>query len=330
MVAGTSPSSTGYSRSVGPVDIRIPNNAHPSRHSEVPNTMTSYGAVSTELSRTETTYFSALDDNDLARSPMSFRPRSFRETIGSLAESYSRTSVLYIAENLAVPASMSDRIYSHHGTSTSEPIADEECRPLALHRQEEDDSKPTEMQQTNLDLFLSGLDRTLSQRTAPPTTRSSNHLGFVPLSRHATIASVISQQLGLPDENEHSIELTMTSQKSSFTQSVFNAINVLIGVGILAFPLAFRYAGWLIGSFVFFFCALTTNYTAKLLVRCLDAAPGAMTYGDIGMVGFGERGRALIGTIFIVEVMTMSYVRTYAYAKRITDGKLKRKQSLDF
>ncbi|KAI9319192.1 transmembrane amino acid transporter protein-domain-containing protein [Dichotomocladium elegans] len=94
--------------------------------------------------------------------------------------------------------------------------------------------------------------------------------------------------------------------KSTFAQTVFNAMNVLIGVGILAFPLAFRYAGWLIGSLIFAFCAIGTNYTAKLLARCLDAVHGASTYGDIGLGAFGERGKAFIGSVFYVELATMA------------------------
>ncbi|KAI9322401.1 transmembrane amino acid transporter protein-domain-containing protein [Dichotomocladium elegans] len=132
--------------------------------------------------------------------------------------------------------------------------------------------------------------------------------GFVPLSRHATVASVISQQLKGPDDGDAQVNdhVVFVPIKSTFVQSVFNAMNVLIGVGILAFPLAFRYAGWLLGSLIFVFCAVGTNYTAKLLARSLDASPGALTYGDMGMAAFGERGRTFIGGVFFVEIATMA------------------------
>lgn len=32
----------------------------------------------------------------------------------------------------------------------------------------------------------------------------------------------------------------MAAEKSSFTQSIFNSINILIGIGILALPLGFK------------------------------------------------------------------------------------------
>ncbi|KAI9497956.1 transmembrane amino acid transporter protein-domain-containing protein [Zychaea mexicana] len=103
-------------------------------------------------------------------------------------------------------------------------------------------------------------------------------------------------------------------------------MNVLIGVGILAFPLAFRYAGWLIGSAIFIFCAIGTNYTAKMLARSLDAAPGASTYGDMGNAAFGERGRAFIGGLFYVELATMGV----AMVTLLGDGLQALYPSLDF
>ena len=132
------------------------------------------------------------------------------------------------------------------------------------------------------------LDRTFSQRTAA----SLRH--FPPLSRPTTVASLISHLQDLP-----------SAPRSTFVQSVFNAVNVLIGVGILSLPLAFRCAGWIWGTTIFLFCAFLTNYTAKLLARCLDAYAGATTYGDMGAAAFGERGRAFIGGVFIFELITI-------------------------
>ncbi|KAI8336936.1 transmembrane amino acid transporter protein-domain-containing protein [Chlamydoabsidia padenii] len=119
--------------------------------------------------------------------------------------------------------------------------------------------------------------------------------GILPnLSRHTTVASLFSERLQL------SIPL-----RSSFLQSVFNAVNVLIGVGILALPLAFRLAGWFFGFVILIFCCLATNYTAKILVKCLDTQPEAGSYGDIGAIAFGHRGRVFIGGVFIVELVTV-------------------------
>lgn len=120
--------------------------------------------------------------------------------------------------------------------------------------------------------------------------------------------------------------------KSNFLQSVFNAVNVLVGVGILALPLSFRLAGWLYGSLIFLFCCMATNYTAKVIVKCLshtssssteatteggedqqqqheeqqhDSHGGGGTYGDMGQIAFGDKGRTLISTIFVIELITI-------------------------
>lgn len=135
--------------------------------------------------------------------------------------------------------------------------------------------------------YFDAIDRTLSQRTATTTTAYQD---FPDLSRHTTLASVLQ-----PDVSE---------KRSSFIQSVFNAVNVLVGIGILAMPLAMRCSGWLAGSLIFLFCALGTNYTAKIIARCLDA-DGASTYGDMGAAAFNEGGRAFVSTVFIVELMTI-------------------------
>lgn len=147
--------------------------------------------------------------------------------------------------------------------------------------------------------------KTFSQRT----TDHVNYLSFEPLSRHTTVSSIISQQL-LPQgttNNKH--ESYPESTKSSFLQSAFNAVNVLVGVGILALPLSLRLAGWLYGSLIFLFCCLATNYTAKVIVKCLNTrSDHTGTYGDMGEIAFGARGRKLISIIFIVELITIGYL----------------------
>lgn len=70
--------------------------------------------------------------------------------------------------------------------------------------------------------------------------------------------------------------------KSTVPQTVFNAINTLIGMGILSLPLAFRLAGWIPGLILMTVCPLCTAYTAILLGKILDGNPSLMTYSDIG------------------------------------------------
>lgn len=51
--------------------------------------------------------------------------------------------------------------------------------------------------------------------------------------------------------------------QSTLPQTVFNSVNVLIGVGLLSMPLGLKYSGWIIGMVFLLFSAWVTNYTAK-------------------------------------------------------------------
>lgn len=42
------------------------------------------------------------------------------------------------------------------------------------------------------------------------------------------------------DDYRYEPHPTIVTKKSSFTQSIFNSINILIGIGILALPLGFK------------------------------------------------------------------------------------------
>ncbi|KAI7872399.1 transmembrane amino acid transporter protein-domain-containing protein [Spinellus fusiger] len=176
------------------------------------------------------------------------------ERIGSFVGSYSRTSMMYLAENLAVPSS----------TTTLED--------------EEDRLSIASGQISRASLMFTHLDKVLTSHS---------------------IASV-AEEYQIDPHGSYSL------QKSSFTQSIFNSINILMGIGILALPLGFKCAGWVVGISVFVFCCVLTNYTAKLLAKCLDADLDSRTYGDMGAAAFGIRGRVGVTLLFITELITSS------------------------
>ncbi|TYZ58072.1 hypothetical protein PybrP1_010724 [[Pythium] brassicae (nom. inval.)] len=92
--------------------------------------------------------------------------------------------------------------------------------------------------------------------------------------------------------------------KMNYKEAVFNAINVLLGVGVLSSPFALRSSGMLVGVPLFFFFTFVTNHTGKLLGYCLDYQEGMQTYPDIGEAAFGTRGRLVISVIFFSELFT--------------------------
>ena len=63
---------------------------------------------------------------------------------------------------------------------------------------------------------------------------------------------------------------------------MFNSINILVGIGLLSLPLAFKYSGWVLGGIIMVLCGVVTLYTARILARCMEVDPTLITYADIG------------------------------------------------
>ncbi|CCF60187.1 hypothetical protein KAFR_0J01200 [Kazachstania africana CBS 2517] len=99
--------------------------------------------------------------------------------------------------------------------------------------------------------------------------------------------------------------VTLLAGQSTAPQTIFNSINVLIGIGLLALPLGLNYAGWVLGILLLFIFASATFCTAELLSRCLDTDPTLMSYADLGYAAFGTKGRALISTLFTVDLLAI-------------------------
>jgi vesicular inhibitory amino acid transporter len=91
--------------------------------------------------------------------------------------------------------------------------------------------------------------------------------------------------------------------QSTLPQTVFNSVNVLVGVGLLSLPLGFRYSGWIVGSLFFIFSVVTTQYTAKLLAKCLDVDSTLITFADLAYVSFGHSARIATSIVFSLELI---------------------------
>ncbi|KAL4883105.1 transmembrane amino acid transporter protein-domain-containing protein [Aspergillus karnatakaensis] len=91
--------------------------------------------------------------------------------------------------------------------------------------------------------------------------------------------------------------------QSTVPQTVFNSVNVLIGVGLLSLPLAMKHAGWLLGLLFLVFAAIATAYTARILAKCLDVDRSLVTYADLAYISFGQRARLIISFLFCLELL---------------------------
>jgi hypothetical protein len=107
----------------------------------------------------------------------------------------------------------------------------------------------------------------------------------------------------------------------TFEQAMLNAVNILLGVGLLSIPFAMSEGGWaalatlaLLGG--------VTNYTGKVLGECqarlclVSARPapgeggrpgalvrGLQSYEDIGEAAFGAWGRKVVTWVLYTELV---------------------------
>nr|POE61860.1 vacuolar amino acid transporter 1 [Quercus suber] len=91
--------------------------------------------------------------------------------------------------------------------------------------------------------------------------------------------------------------------QSTLPQTIFNSVNVLIGVGLLALPLAMKLAGWVPGLIFFAFAGISTSYTAKLLAKCADVDTSLITFADLAFVSFGPWARVTTSILFSLELI---------------------------
>lgn len=91
--------------------------------------------------------------------------------------------------------------------------------------------------------------------------------------------------------------------QSTVPQTIFNSVNVLIGVGLLSLPLGMKYAGWIPGLSFLCFSAAVTAYTARVLARCMDVDHHLVTYGDLAYISFGHQARVVTSLLFCLELL---------------------------
>ncbi|CDH53169.1 amino acid transporter transmembrane [Lichtheimia corymbifera JMRC:FSU:9682] len=241
------------------------------------------------------------DDPDQVASSSSPRvvptSRSFSEHIEGLVGSYTRTSLAYMTENLPIPSS-----------AQPSPAADKLALPDEEQANYYQGDQSSLLSNQHLYAFPDDHRRPSYSTHLGPTPASGGDDRSSLLSFHDSTYSFIEPTYTNTSKDMDSTTIADHHQpvaKSSFWQAVFNSTNILMGVGILALPLGFKLAGWVIGTLVFIFCFVVTNYTAKILAKCLDGNPGAQTYGDVGYAAFGTRGRMSVSAIFVTELVAV-------------------------
>ncbi|KAG8983423.1 hypothetical protein FRB90_006047, partial [Tulasnella sp. 427] len=96
--------------------------------------------------------------------------------------------------------------------------------------------------------------------------------------------------------------------RSTYGQTLFNSIAILLGIGMLSCPLAFACAGWLGGTVLVVFYGFLTCYTAKALAKIILSDGRLRTYADIGQAAFGPRSNMFTSFLFCLELFAVSVI----------------------
>ncbi|KAE8306650.1 transmembrane amino acid transporter protein-domain-containing protein [Aspergillus transmontanensis] len=160
-------------------------------------------------------------------------------------------------------------------------------------------------------VFGSSLDRstgtsygTISSRVSEATRRHAVQLHREQQARLDAPASEDTESLLVKQvHHEDGTRESIVVGQSTVPQTIFNSVNVLIGIGLLSLPLAMKQAGWLLGLTFLTFAAVVTSYTAKILARCLDVDRSLVTYADLAYISFGNHARLVTSLLFCLELI---------------------------
>ena len=89
-------------------------------------------------------------------------------------------------------------------------------------------------------------------------------------------------------------EATATS-----SQSVFNLINAVLGVGVLGFPYAFKTSGLLLATCLVLFIGMATLFSVRLLLLSSQMT-GKKSYEELARLLYGKPGELCIHFCIIV------------------------------
>lgn len=110
---------------------------------------------------------------------------------------------------------------------------------------------------------------------------------------------------------------TLKETKSTFNQATINGLNILAGLGIISLPFAFKQSGWLIGIIVLVYFTLLTNYTGKLIGKCMDTNKHIKSFPDLALFAFGINGKLFITIILSLEIVFAISMLTAAMADHL-------------
>ncbi|KAI5970807.1 hypothetical protein CANMA_000226 [Candida margitis] len=118
-----------------------------------------------------------------------------------------------------------------------------------------------------------------------------------------SMATTASQMTLKKIEDSDGNVITVLAGQSTVAQTVFNSVNVLIGVGLLALPVGIMKAGWVFGVPILVACGVVTYWTATLLSKAMETDETIMTYADLGYAAYGSIAKLVISLLFSIDLI---------------------------
>ena len=215
-------------------------------------------------------------------------PKTVDSGLQSLARSLSRAASFPVAELMP---------FDQQTLWGSSPLSP---RPSNAHSCMTEIEKPP-----TLDDFGTGLTWSLLSEDGQHISVKADQFSRPSCDAADRLSSTINETTSLLKGPVPSVaELRLT--RSSFSQTIFNLINLTLGIGLLGMPLAFKQIGLLQGLLVLVASAVVTLWTARMIERCLNHDSGLRTYGDLACAAFGPRARIAVTLLVAVELTTAS------------------------
>jgi len=93
------------------------------------------------------------------------------------------------------------------------------------------------------------------------------------------------------------------SGNSTAPQTLFNAVNTLMGVGMLSLPFGMKLAGWYCGTIIIIATSMSCCFTVIILGRIIKLHPHLKTYGDIAHAYGGPGFSYFVTCVFSVDLL---------------------------
>lgn len=91
------------------------------------------------------------------------------------------------------------------------------------------------------------------------------------------------------------------ARKLNKPTAVFSLVSTIVGGGVLSLPFAFAKMGIIVGPLLLFTCAILSEYSISLLIKCARMS-GAESYEQVASSAFGKNSK--IVTTLLIFILT--------------------------